>query len=239
MTFSRGTKLQPAGSAQVRRVLALIGLFFILGKTAVAEASPQRRTSSGKTPLVASSLEPKGLRLRWFSYTGKSAPEGIDPRQMWLWGVTKPELLTQLGSPKPWPLCYKSDTYEGVERCIFSNPDAGTWYADFGDDFYEVDAQFFNGAFYTYSVRFPEHKFDFVKQTLKAALKHAGASSVSTVSNRMGAKFDQETVLWLGQRTMVYLEQRGDKVDEGLLQVTFLPIAKLAPVQPKAGKAPF
>jgi hypothetical protein len=127
---------------------------------------------------------------------------------------------------------------DGVERCGFGSFDAGSWYADFGDEFFKVDVSFFKGEFYSYSVEFPEEKFQYVKQTLTAALGKAGLSEFSTVSNRFGAEFKQETVTWVSKRVAVFLERRSSTVDEGEMKVVFLPISKLTP-EPSAGKAPF
>lgn len=195
------------------------------------EAAPEK-----KSALVSEAREPKGLRLRWFSYTGKPVPPESEPTQLWLWRASKAELLGRLGNKKP--ICLPVPRLDGVEHCHFGSLDAGAWYADFGDDFFEVDVNFFKGEFYSYSVDFPEEKFEYVKRTLAAALGKAGLSRFSTVNNHYGTKFEKETVTWASNRVAIFLEQRSSTVDEGEMRVVFLPIAKLTP-EPSSGKAPF
>jgi hypothetical protein len=204
---------------------------------AFATAEHKKGTAAGKSGLVDPAREPKGLRLCWWSYTGKELPAGVPDRQLWTWGEQRDALSQRLVERKP--LCLPSGLAD-VLHCSFGTADAGTWYADFGDEFFEVvEAAFYKGQFFEYTIWFPEEKYEYVKQTLLNALGKPGVASNSVVSNSYGATFDKQSVVWASAKVAVLLNQRTTQADTGSLTVVYLPISEKAPKRPAVGKAPF
>ena len=96
-----------------------------------------------------------------------------------------------------------------------------------------------DGQFYSYFVTFPASAFAATQNALVARLGKPSSDKPSIVENRMGAKFDQETLEWSTPHTHVKLTQRfpGD-LTLGLLEVLYTPLEKNIPPEPTA-TAPF
>lgn len=188
--------------------------------------------------LSASAEEPKGIRLRW---TGSTDPVA-NARQMIEWGSTRGDVEEQLGvrsdvyNPREF-ICTGNRTE--TQSCKLGNRGNGSWSADFGDDApktWETMLFFVDGRFFQYIVEVPPDRFDLVETALAKALGEPDKSESSTVQNRMGASFDQEVRIWEGKEVDVNLMKRAT-VTEGLLGVTFKPLAEEVPK--KEAEAPF
>jgi len=182
-----------------------------------------------QSAMLIAADEPQGLLLSHGDPSGKEPPRSVFIK----WGTSKTEAIQELGLT-----CYSLSKFEGVEMCI-----AGySWCADFGDatsDQYSAALYFLNGRFYSYDLKFPERAFEFTRDTINARLGEPTGQKASVVSNRMGAKFDQDHLIWKTEKTTIYLIKRqASDLTHGGMTVRYLPIANKVP-SPKVGKAPF
>ena len=191
--------------------------------------------------------EPAGVKLRWDgSVNNRSNPAGTEAAFLFPWGATESELTQKLtGSNAPGamdagkPSCWPTNT-EKEDGCTLGVDGFAGWFADSGENAFRVTLYFMGGKFYRYSITFPEAWYSDMKQSLITAIGKPKGVVRSTVSNRMGAKFGQETARWTTKSTLVEIEHLSDTVEEGDLTVTYKPILVSFPRKPKtATKAPF
>ena len=176
--------------------------------------------------------EPAGIRLKWWSAKEGSAPEGKTAEFLLPWGASKWELFKKIyvKGAEFNPSC------EGAEEevCYLGGAGEG-WFADFGESVRPASLTFGPKGLSRFQVPFASHRYKFFVDIMIDALG-PGKITRSTVSNRMGARFDQEIRTWETATTRVELAKRGDIIDEGWLVVGFKPLAKMLP---KTGEAPF
>jgi SecA-like ATPase subunit of protein translocation complex len=101
------------------------------------------------------------------------------------------------------------DELKGLQFCITGLEGYG-WLADFGERTFGTVLFLFNDEFFGYQIMMPEDGFSFVRATMERSLGAPTQSQPSTVHNRMGAEFDQLTLLWRLPEVDVVLTKRGD-----------------------------
>lgn len=247
------------------RVTLLFVLFSVMSHLSAAQTvSPQPEPAPQQAPTVKPEPEktekaipisinpgePFGIALeggvdRYAYIRGGEAHQ--EPRKARIeWGMKRSSVNDMLRPPSGTSSydnsglsCTAAKT--GVNSC-FTNVSA-PWTADFGDSFrwsMEPYLQFTpDEQFYSYSILFTEEAFADTKKTLLGRLGKPKSDLPSTVENRMGAKFDQEIIIWETAHTRVMLIQRNPaNLTKGALSVTYIPLEKAIPPEPTA-EAPF
>lgn len=171
--------------------------------------------------------EPEGVKL--FKTNGE---------QYLRWSESKREIQSRIG---PFLLC----SGDPVERCVVPSD---TWQPNFGQKkwsrYFRTSLDFWDDEdgtpqFFSYSIDMNSDLYEWVRDAFASALGSPTSSETSTVQNRMGATFDQESTSWIGATTAVHMvKRRSDRLTEGQVTVAFLPIARDIP-EPSKGSAPF
>jgi hypothetical protein len=162
------------------------------------------------------------------------------------WGATLDDLQATLGDLPSFHVGNFDQPGDKALSCTPENdgsntcfPDPGApWYVDFGQSSIGAVSPFVtfapDGRFFRYFATFRTDSFDEIYQTLVKRFGTPSSHKHSSVQNRMGASFSQETANWATPHTQVTLQRRGTNVDEGMLSVVYLPIAKELPKKPEA-----
>lgn len=186
--------------------------------------------------------EPKGVRLVWHALDPKDMPisEMGDNKVLITWGLSEAEVMKVLtggasGFVTGKPSCSEVDH---GKLCFLGIWPYNGWYADFGEHFYESAIQLYDDKLYKVVIRPKMSSFDFVRETLSAALGKPKVTK-GKVQNRMGATFDTETATWQAGEVDIILAGRGWDIDTALLTMAFRPLEAKVPTKPKAGEPPF
>jgi hypothetical protein len=211
-------------------------------------AKEEPSTSAASPPL--NDNEPFGIavrggvppyRLSW-QKGGRTEPGSLRIK----WGMQHSEVerlmgplpKSDYGSARP-PMACLPENAGAAESC-YADPEA-PWYVDFGDAQVGAATPFLkftkDGRFFGYFATFPVVSFETIKAILVKRLEHPTTDNKGTVQNRMGATFEQETIVWILPHVRIELLQRGTDINTGLLSGTYIPIEATLPKAPE-GKAP-
>lgn len=93
---------------------------------------------------------------------------------------------------------------------------------------------FYKNQFFQVQADFAPSDYQTIQSSLVSALGNPAKSSVGKVQNAFGAQFDQATAEWTTKEVLIQLSKRSEKIDEGSLTMTYLPISQKRQRQPVA-----
>ena len=158
--------------------------------------------SSQKLEAHAEKLKPKEDLL---SGIACFSPESFIPEK-------REKIESEVGKDVIWCSCY-SET-------LLPIPYKGATFYFYKNQFFQVRAEFDPSDYQT------------IQSSLVSALGNPSKSAAGKVQNAFGAQFDQATSEWTTKEVLIQLSKRSEKIDEGALTMTNLPISQKRQRQP-------
>jgi hypothetical protein len=161
--------------------------------------------------------------------TGR-APEGFKLKNGYLirWGETQEKALAEAG------------TVGAIDMPVLdcaTGEDCMVDVSEVPPPYHYGCLHFNDDRFYGVVLDLPADKFEDAEKAILAGIGTPPRQTRSTVQNLFGAQFDQLDDFWQVGNVSIYLEKRGNKVDEGMFTMVYDPLAPKRHDQPPA--APF
>lgn len=185
---------------------------------------------------------PTGVRVVWANgYT--STARGAQTLIPFGASTSQTNLFLSDGPSEDLPKCYGAADGKGLCSFLRSQKLKG-WFPDFGEDAppwaFTLEMSFLNDKFYKYLITFPELQYLVVRTALDKTLGKPTMTTPLPLRNGFGASIDAKVFTWETKSAEVTLTFPSPAdLNEGMLIVSYKPIAKNAPKIGDRAKAPF